>query len=160
MMNKYRKVIILCTILTAVLLFFSLYAEVRMTISGQGKCFSVAFFETQKMAAADRIVIKGNGKEITITDTEVVRELAEQTTVATHANLGCAEDRQIEVYRGNKLIRSMKWGSCCHAVKVYETDVSHWLFSPTDLENLNRNSGWVFLSNEMVDTLNALLAGK
>ena len=157
---KIISTLCICLSVVAVLLLLLIaFVDVQMQFSGAGECISVAFFEKQKMAKADKIVISAEGKEIIITDTGLIRELVDQTTVATHANLGCGKNRQIDVYNGNKLIRSMKWGTCCDAVKVYETDIFHWLLSPTDLEGINgRNSGWVFLSNELVNKLDALIA--
>ena len=67
--------------------------------------------------------------------------------------MGCAKDRTIEVYKGDRLIRSMVWGTCCDSVKVYDADVGHWLL----LTGSKNPSGFVSLSDELVAKLNNLI---
>lgn len=115
-------------------------------------CISVTF-DTWTMKQADKVIIKANDKEITVTDKVFIKEIVRETTVATNGPMGCAKDRTIEVYKGDRLIRSMVWGTCCDNVKVYDADVGHWLL----LTGSKNPSGFVRLSDELVAKLNNLI---
>jgi hypothetical protein len=92
-----------------------------------------------------------------------MERIVSETKVATHIDSNCEKDCcgcydphwQIILYRGDQIVRSMEWETCCGAMKVYEPDLTHWLIGPTlgDAKNV----GYVELSNELIDQLQALI---
>lgn len=164
--TKKRKVTAILSAVGALLLltvlFFLIFAEVHYTEKGPGECLSVVFFEKQKLKKVDKIILTVNDRKVTITDQDLIRQIVEETAIATHVNLHhdieCTEQRQIDLYQGDQLIRSMVWGNCHNEIKVYEPDVTHWLFSP---ESLLFGSeplvGYVVPSDNLLAQLNALL---
>ncbi len=137
-------------------LFVHTCVDIHVTPSGHGECISITFFENYTPEIVDKIVIKAEGQEITITDVSLIQELVSETSIATHANIGHAEHRIIDVYSGDKLLRSMAWGTCCDTVMVYKADSTHWLLTPEPPATENR--GCVYLSSALAAKLNALLA--
>ncbi|MBQ7372866.1 MAG: hypothetical protein IJW67_13490, partial [Blautia sp.] len=95
---------------------------------------SVAF-DKQAMRSADRIVIRTGESEIQITDPELIGQIVEETAAATHMKVTCPEERWIDVYCGDRLIRSMGWSDCCDTVNVYNSDASHWVISVEGMED-------------------------
>lgn len=161
--KKRRVCIVLCiclVIFSSLALFWTTHVSFYQNFfSGQyGRCISIAFFEKQKMEAVDRIILTAEGKEIIITDMSLIQEIVAETTVATHVNVGCMENRQIDAYCGNQLVRSMAWGTCCDEIKVYEADGAHWLFAPDDMNVKNQgNTGYVYLSKGLANRLNSII---
>ena len=144
-----KKLIGLCVVAMLLLLFLCTCVSVGCSED----CISVAFFEKWETAQIDKIVVKADGKEIVITDQDLVSKIAKETTVATYAMIGCPEDRQIDAYSGDKLVRSMKWSTCQNSVKVYRADLLHWVIIP----EFSAEYGFVFLTDEVVEQINALL---
>ena len=166
-MNKKKRIIIIVSILSVLAIALGIMiasASVRNNFdSGEyGACLSIAFFEKWKMDDVDKVVIvKGRGKgirRIEITDQELINDIVEETAVATHADVNVHGDSFfIELYCGDKMIRSMPWASyCCGSKKVavYESGLTHWLFRP--LGDGPAKVGYVQLSEELVATLMAL----
>ncbi|MBQ7415417.1 MAG: hypothetical protein IJW14_00085 [Oscillospiraceae bacterium] len=112
-------------------------------------------FDRQAMASADRIVVTAKGTEIEITDPELIAQVTQQTAAATHMKFSCPEDRRIDIYCGDRLIRSMGWSTCCDMVNVYDTNGTHWVISVEGIEE----GGSVYLSEELRSKLNALING-
>lgn len=112
-------------------------------------------FDKQDMASADRIVVTAKGTRIEITDPELIAQMVQQTAAATHMKFSCPEDRRIDIYCGDRQIRSMGWSTCCDTVNVYDTDGSHWAMSVEGIEE----GGSVYLSEELRWRLNALING-
>ena len=50
-------------------------------------------------------------------------------------------------------MRSMKWSTCQNSVKVYRADLLHWVIIP----EFSAEYGFVFLTDEVVEQINALL---
>ena len=76
-----------------------------------------------------------------------------ETMVATHMDVHCTEDRRIDLYAGDALIRSMIWSTCCDTVLVYDTDESHWVVSIEGAEE----GGCIILSNQLAKRLDAFI---
>lgn len=140
--------------LALVVLYFTGCVEIRSS-SGYGKCISVAFFEKQKLAGVDKIVISNRiGLEkhsLVITDEEIVQRVLEETTIADRADIVCNDDMQIDLYIGDKMVRSMTWGTCCHVIRLYREDALHWLFARG-----GGGEGCVYMSRDLADMLVAL----
>ena len=153
-------------LLGSFLIFLITCVSFRQTISvgGTGECISVAFFEKQKMQTVDKVVLTDeySKKVVTITDMDLIDELVKEITVANRANLGCAKtnSRQIDLFSGDNLIRSMKWSRCCEdTIYMYNADSTHWiLFSGYPLNrNHTAHEGWAEISKELLNKLNVLL---
>ena len=150
---KIRLIIILSSA-AIVLLIASQFVAIHngMFSSSGGSCIAVAFDKASVMGA-DKIVYKAEGKEITITDPIVVKEIASHFVVATRAGLcNSQDDRYMYIYNGDKLVRSLRWRCCEEIVDIYEEDATHWLFPP------ECHTGQVELSKEFLDYLNAVLS--
>jgi hypothetical protein len=148
-MTKKKKIIWLCVGVLLLVLLFGTCVSVRIGYQG----ISICFFEKWESFRIDKIIVKADGKEIVITDPDLVSKIAWETTVATTGMVGCPEDRRIDAYCGDELVRSMKWSTCSDTIKVYKTDGLHWVF---DLERFYEY-GFVAMSDELVERINALL---
>lgn len=127
-----------------------------------GACNSVVWFGKLEIEGVDKVVISSDTKSVTITEQELVDQIVEETEVADYGfsvGCGCCEikDRRIELYSGDRLIRSMDWFED-NIVKVYETDLTHWVFFVRDDGFVHRGeyAGYVRLSQELEDQLDAL----
>lgn len=127
-----------------------------------GACTSVVLFGKLEMKDVDKVIISSDSQSITITDQALVDQIVDETKVADYGfsvGCGCCEikDRQIELYSGDRLVRSMRWYED-NIVKVYETDLTHWVFFVRDDGFAHRDEydGYVRLSQELEDHLDAL----
>ena len=156
---KHKKlnsdfIILIC--IRLVILFFVLCSEVRSTLhtNEYGRCINVAVFGKLELRNVDRVVITKNGAEITVTDSTLIDQIVSETTVATHGRIHDANDGTIRLYRGDKLLRSMGWSTCCDLVQVYEADLTHWVIAQPEIND----AGFVQLSADLVEEINRLLA--
>lgn len=125
----------------------------------RGECISISLFGKLELRDIDRVEIIGYAEQVTITDQELIRQITNETRIATYVRSDCWKPahcsdphRQIELYRGDQMVRSMDWDACCDRVYVYERDLTHWLIPWwCDYEG-----GYVSLSNELIERLNAL----
>ena len=160
MKHKRRTCI---AILATVVFLAAIWLVLAMNASfGGSNLFSEAYaamsvaFDKQAMQSADRIVIRTGESEIQITDPAILAQIVKETAAATHTKVTCPEERWIDVYCGDRLIRSMGWSGCCDTVNVYDSDASHWVISVEGMED----GGSVYLSQELVTKLNSLLDGQ
>lgn len=144
-----RIELILLGCLVAIILFFAVCSSLRV---GNG-CISFSMFGKLELKNVDRAVLSANGKEITITDESLLDEIVSETRVADEVRTCGSFNKQIDLYSGDKLIRSMKWAECCDSVKVYEPDLTHWLISLDEYAD----AGYVELSKDLVTKLNKLI---
>ena len=140
-------------LLGSFLIFLITCVSFRQTlgVGGAGECISIAFFEKQKMRSVDKVVLRVDDKIVNITDAELVGKIVKDTTVATRTGIQFVGEGYIDLYNGDKLVRSMLWRISTKEVKVYKEDATHWLIVSFDGE------GFVCLSDELADKLNALL---
>lgn len=115
-------------------------------------CTSVALFGKMEIAGVDKVVISSAEKSMTITDTDLVNRIVGRTKVATWAyNTGCGccelRDWTIDLYCGDKLMRSMEWLED-DVVKVYDPDLTHWVF-PVERQQERSIGGYALLSEEL-----------
>ena len=111
--------------------------------------FSVAF-DKKEIKTVDRVVISIEDQEVVITDTDFVNLIVNETKVATHIGISCPEDRRIDLYCGDKLIRTMGWSTCCDTVHVYNADATHWIFSIEGCEE----AGFIYLTDTLIEKIN------
>ena len=110
-------------------------------------------FDKKLMQSVDRMVITADGRSVSITDRALLDAVVAETMVATHMDVHCTEDRRIDLYAGDALIRSMIWSTCCDTVLVYDTDESHWVVSIEGAEE----GGCIILSNQLAKRLDAFI---
>lgn len=116
-----------------------------------GSCIAVVF-DKHEVLGADRIVYKVGSKEVTVTDPETVRMIAEKFVVANRAGLcNSTDNKWMYIYNGDKLVRSLQWRACNEIVDIYETDSAHWLL-PSECK-----TGQVELSDEFLSFLDSLI---
>lgn len=113
----------------------------------------MAFFEKQNLSSVDKIIVTANGREIVCTDESVIRNVIQDCAIATHVSFGCPAERKIDLFSGDRLVRSMEWSTCEDYVKVYTADAFHWMFSPEGWEH----DGFAYLSDNVVFVLNELI---
>ena len=116
-------------VLVALLIWIFVDASAKSYIENKsGGCISVVF-DKPFVKGADRIVIYENGQVITITDQETVRRIADLFVVANCTAL-CSpgNERRIEIYHGDWLVREVRWTQCQSEYYIYECDLFHWVF--------------------------------
>ncbi len=138
--------------LVCLLVFLLVNAAVEANPWDSGGCFSVTF-DKLAMATADRAVIVVGEERYEISDIQLVRDITEQTMCATNTDLCCSSrgNRWIEIYRGESLVRRMRWEEFHDSVIVYEADLTHWVFPSSD------GHGLVSLSDELLAELKAVI---
>ena len=154
-MKKIKPAIIeLCIVL--VLLIVVICSLFRFTFfDGQpGECISVSLFGSLELRNIDKVVIASNGKEWTITDSNLIKQICNETRVAERVNLCTESSKRIDLYSGDRLVRSMKWSGCCNTVEVYESGMTHWLIAPLGSKV---EGGYVELSDGLIAQLNAIM---
>ena len=153
-MKKIKPAIIeLCiVILLAIIVACSLF---RFTFfDGYGECISVSLFGRVELRNIDKVVIASNGKEWTITDSNLIKQICNETRVAERVNLCTESSKRIDLFSGDRLVRSMKWSGCCNTVEVYEPGITHWLIAPLGSKV---EGGYVKLSDGLIAQLNAIM---
>ena len=118
-----------------------------------GGCISFSF-DKRDITTVNKVVVSNGDKEVVIEDKALVDLVVNETKVATHIGGSCPEDKKIELYSGDTLIRSMGWSSCSDTVRVYSADDAHWVFSIEGPED----EGDIYLSDTLVKILNDLLS--
>ena len=85
-------------------------------------------FDKWDVMNADKMVIRDDGKEIVITDTELIQKVTKETLIAEMTDGKHPKgDRWIELYHNDTLVRRIQWNSDVSMV-VYEKDAIHWIF--------------------------------
>lgn len=162
--KKKKRIIIWALVgVFAAILLSSASCKSTYAASGTGECLSIVFFEKFSLKKVDKVVLTypssdGKEKAVTITDQELVRQVVEETAVATRANYSdhISDKCRIDLYDGDDLVRSMLWSdSAPKSVKVYDSDLTHWLIVPPFV--FWDNEGWVELSDELYQKLMATL---
>ena len=146
-MTKKKGIILvvigLCAVLLAVMLATNVSIGGAPTMAGGCVCIS---WDKWDMMRADKIVLALSDESYTITDPELIRALAEDTLTGDYTNYCCAkeEDGWIEIYRGDRLLRRMRYIEN-HNAFAYEADGSHWV--------LFGNEGHAFLEQDTIQKL-------
>lgn len=118
-----------------------------------GGCISFSF-DKRDITSVNKIVVSNGDKEVVIEDKALVDLVVNETKVATHFLRRCPEEKKIDLYSDDTLIRSMGWSTCCDTVRVYNADNAHWVFSIEGHED----EGYIYLSDTLVMKLNDLLS--
>ena len=156
---KSKKVLIVIVVvaiaIVAGIIWFNSVANMGSSniFTESGGCISVSF-DKREVKTVDKVVVSNGEKEVTIEDNTFVDRIVNETKVATHICRRCPEDKRIDLYCGDTLVRSMGWSTCCDTVRVYSADDTHWVFSIEGQED----EGYVYLSNALIRQLNDLFA--
>lgn len=138
--QKWELLVILALLLLALILIPNV--SIASGLKDAGGCVSVSF-DKWDMMNADKLVIKIGAAEYTTTDTDFIRQFAQETVAGTHTDYCCANteyDKWIEIYKGDRLVRRMRWIQNHDAI-AYEADAGHWV--------LFGDEGHSFLSNDV-----------
>ena len=142
----------LFAVLVVALLVSILSANVAVGGSGGGGgCVSVVFDRASVMRA-DRIVIRKDGKEMTVTDPETVSRIASEFVVANKTALCDHTDMQLEIYSGDKIVRHVYWNDSDSLATIYDTDAAHWVIP------FEGKTGQVELSRELMELVERIIA--
>lgn len=150
-MKRNKVIVLLASLCTLILVIVLLALNVSFGMSTGAYAAASIAFDKQAMQSVDRIVIRTKDAEYKIADVALVKDIVSETSAATHMNFSCPCDKWIDMYCGERLLRSMGWSSCCDAVNVYDTDAMHWVISMEGIEE----GGSVYLSADLVAALNA-----
>lgn len=145
----FLAVIGLCAVLLAVMLATNVSIGGAPTMSGGCVCIS---WDKWDMMRADKIVLTMPDETYTVTDPDLIRILAEETLTGDYTDYCCAkaEDGWMEIYRGERLLRRMRYIEN-HNAFAYEADGSHWV--------LFGSEGHAFLSANTMKKLRESLSG-
>ena len=130
-----KKRILVLAIVTALVLlsWFFVDVSVESIIRDEaGSCICVVF-DKPLVKGADRIVIYENDQVITITDKDTVRQIAGLFTVANRTGL-CEHtgDLRLEIYHGDRLVRTITENCEDGFYHIYDRDLLHWVFPSAD----------------------------
>lgn len=150
-MSQRKKNIMIALVSLCLLLLVAL--SLNMSISGEpwmaggAVCIS---FDKWDMLRADQIIIGYRGETYTVTDPEFVRTFCQETLAGTYSDYCCSnlDDGWVEIYRGNRLLRRMRY-IANHEAFAYEADVAHWV--------LFGEEGHAFLSRDMWEKLHEII---
>ena len=155
-----KWIVLACLIVAA--LYFLTCPMIRVSIfeTNMGECFSISLFGKLELRGIDKVVMTLHDEQIVITDGNLIEQIATETRIATHVRSHCGapaycDDPQgrLELYRGDRLVRSMDWDLCCDMVKVYGGNLTHWLI-PWFCESYG---GYVYLSDGLTGQLYGLV---
>ena len=146
-MKNKAAVIELCIVLA--LLVVGICSLFRFS---PGECICVSLFGRFELRNIDKVIISADGKEWTITDPNLIEQLCDETRVAEHINPCTRDGRKIDLYSGDRLVRSMIWGTCCDQIEVYKPSIIHWVIG-----GIGTESGSISMSEELLAKLNAVI---
>lgn len=116
-----------------------------------GGCTSVVFDKIALNSANRILVYEGNQVSI-ITEKSVVGEIVDMFLVADCTDMGqIYTDRYLEIYSGNSLVRTVRFSQDGTFVKLYDADMTHWVFGSTG------KAGQLTMSTETMERLNQLI---
>ncbi len=140
-------VIGLFAVLLAIILCLNVSIAGKWWMAGGCVCIS---FDKWDMMRADKIIVEFRGETHTVTDPTLVRSLSRETLSGTYVDYCCVQqdDGWMEVYRGDRLLRRMRYISN-HDAFAYEADATHWV--------LFGDEGHAFLSKETGDGLREIM---
>ena len=130
-----KKRILVLAIVTALVLLSWIFVDVSVESiirDEAGSCICVVF-DKPLVKGADRIVIYENDQVITITDKDTVRQIAGLFTVANRTGL-CEHtgDLRLEIYHGDRLVRTITENCDDGFYHIYDRDLLHWVFPSAD----------------------------
>ena len=146
--KKLVKILCLCAGIALVTLL-ACNVSINGDPTSAGGCVCISF-DKWDMLRADKVVVHFQGQTYTVTDPNFVRSFAGDTLAGTYTDYCCAilDDGWVEIYRGDRLIRHMRFIDN-HGALAYKADALHWV--------LFGDEGHAFLSQEMDKQLRQLI---
>lgn len=119
-------------------------------MAGGAVCIS---FDKWDMLRADKIIIDYRGERYTVTDPAFVQAFSKETLAGTYSEYCCSNlnDGWVEIYRGDRLLRRMRF-IANHDAFAYEADSAHWV--------LFGKEGHAFLSRDLTQQLEKIIFGE
>ena len=116
-------------------------------MAGGAVCVS---FDKWDMMRADKIILQYRGETYVVTDLEFVRAFCSETFAGTYSEYCCSnlDDGWVEIYRGDRLLRRMRY-IANHGAFAYEADMAHWV--------LFGKEGHAFLSGDLDQKLQEII---
>lgn len=151
-MSQKKKKIILGLVCLCLILLIALSLNVSISgepwMAGGAVCIS---FDKWDMLRADKIIIGYRGKTYTVTDPAFVQAFSQETLAGTYSDYCCSnlEDGWVEIYRGDRLVRRMRY-IANHEAFAYEADLTHWV--------LFGKEGHAFLSRAVWEKLREIIS--
>ena len=151
-MSQEKKKIMIALVSLCLILLITLSQNISISgkpwMAGGSVCIS---FDKWDMLRADKIIIGYCGKTYTVTDPEFVQAFSQETLAGTYSEYCCSnlDDGWVEIYRGNRLLRRMRY-IANHEAFAYEADVAHWV--------LFGEEGHAFLSRDMWEKLHEIIS--
>ena len=117
-------------------------------MAGGAVCIS---FDKWDMLRSDKIIIGYRGETYTVTNPEFVLGFSRETLAGTYSEYCCSDldDGWVEIYRGNRLVRRMRY-IANHDAFAYEADITHWV--------LFGKEGHAFLSKGTWEKLHEIIS--
>lgn len=150
-MFQKKKMIIIGLVSLCLILLIALSPCVSISgepgMAGGAVCIS---FDRLDMLRADKIIIGYRGETYTVTDPAFVHAFSQETLTGTYSAYCCSkqDDGWVEIYRGNRLLRRMRY-IANHEAFAYEADATHWV--------LFGKEGHAFLSKNTWKTLHEII---
>ena len=149
MSKKKKRGIIIGSICTGLILLVLLCSQ--FVAADFSDIFSVVF-DKAFVLGSDKIVVRDGDEVITITDKALVQEIAANFVVANRTGLcGYYDDKWMDIYNGDKLVRNIHWNAHDDLVEVYQADALHLVWPSSS------KIGQIELSREFVTRLNEIL---
>ncbi len=151
-MSQKKKKIMIALVSLCLILLITLSLNVSISgepwMAGGAVCIS---FDKWDMLRADKIIICYRGETYTITDPEFVQAFSKETLAGTYSDYCCSnlDDGWVEIYRGNRLLRRMRYVAN-HEAFAYEADIAHWV--------LFGEEGHAFLSRDVWEKLHEIIS--
>lgn len=150
-MSQKKKKIIIGLVCLCLILLIALSLNVSISgepwMAGGAVCIS---FDKWDMLRADKLIIGFRGETYTVTGPEFIRAFSKETLAGTYSDYCCSNlnDGWVEIYRGDRLLRRMRY-IANHEAFAYEADATHWV--------LFGKEGHAFLSSDLRQKLQEII---
>lgn len=145
--TKVTRVICITIFVCIGLLLISCVSIRIWWTGGYDDCISITLFEKQHILTADKMILRCAGQpDIVVDNCFLVKRVTAATTTANRGHLKAPQIATIEIYNGDKLIRSMYWSPAKQLVQVCDApDSTHILITQPGCESI----GFVKLSSSL-----------
>lgn len=155
---KAIRVTCIAIIMSIVLLLVTCVSVGISWFGAYDDCISITLFEKQHVLTVDKMILRCVGEPDVVVDNPfLAKRVTAATTTANRGPLKCPKSAWIELYSGDKLIRSMRWSPSKQIVEVCEApDNTHILITPSGGES----KGFVKLSPSLGSKLEEIVKEK
>lgn len=142
-MSQKKKRILIGLVGLGLILLVTLALNVSISgepwMAGGAVCISLDKWD---MLRADKIVLCYRDETYTITDPAFIQAFSQETLSGTYSGYccSCQDNGWVEIYRGDRLLRRMRYITN-HEAFAYEANAAHWvLFGEEGHAFLSRNT--------------------